>query len=61
MTLSCSSTDRVGVVVGVEDTSIVGETVGIIGDGLVVYCSQPTKATMRKMVIKTRQTTKPER
>ena len=47
-------------VVGVEDISMVAETVGIAGEGL-VYCSQPTNRRVMKMVIKIRLLTKPVR
>ena len=46
--------------VGVEDISMVGDVVGIFGEGL-VYCSQPTNARERMMIIKIRLNTTPER
>ena len=52
--------ERVGMVVGVDDISMVGETVGIAGEGL-VYCSQPTNMRVKKMVIKIRLLREPVR
>ena len=60
ITLLCSSTGKVGVVAGVEEISMVGETVGKTGEGL-VYCSQPTNASAMKMIITIRLHTVPER
>jgi hypothetical protein len=56
ITLFCSFGGKVGNEMGV--ISIVGELVGITGEGL-VYCTQPTKAKPENSVIRNRLSAAP--